>query len=283
LTIVIVAAMKADNLLARLLARGDIVSVEHGKLCVQSKSGITIPNDWLSQNTDQLLREAVTQLGQVALFYESYSTGNYGEHHSGGVTLQFGNLLTGEVSYVIFNAALTRARNRKEGKAGSPLQKGQFRVGERSHFCKFWQKSGLTLPPRLSSFHDYMGKLKGLAYIGEYTIDKRLNAASLRPLNITHERLLEAFNIIDLPYKCKTNSRQVPDSCQTRLPDKDFLQSQVHKGLQPFPTACEHNYETSNQGDTGTRRNVIPIDTYRKPEEQTKEEWLMDYGSDDAK
>jgi hypothetical protein len=274
--------MKGDNLLHQLLVRRDIVSIENGKLCLQSNSGNVVPCDWLSVKSDQLLREAVTQLGQTAFLYESYSTGNYGEHRASGLTLQFSNIASEDGSHVFFNVDLIRVRNSKKGKAGTLLPKGQFRVGKKSHFNKFWQKTGLKMPPRRSSFHDYMGKLKGLVFTGEYTKGERLNKATLQPLNIAHQQLLAAFNLSDMPYKPQTIPGQHPDNCHTTLPYKEIPESKTAQGLRPFSTTCECNYETSEQGDTGIRGKVIPIRIHKKPEDQTQEEWWVDYDSEDA-
>jgi hypothetical protein len=101
-------------------------------------------------------------------------------------------------------------------------------------------------------------------------------------LNITHRQLLHAFNCTDLPYNPQTPPRQQPDNIQTRFPDKELLEAQQP---QPFPTISttgEFSYGTSKQGSTGTRGKVIPIDTRIRPEDQSVDEWLRDYGSGDA-
>lgn len=87
-----------------------------------------------------------------AFRYEGYSAGRYEEHKSAGVTLRFTSVLTGETAYAIFNVDLTRKRTTVGGKAGAPLPAGEFRVGERSHFYKFWQGTGLPLPERMQRF-----------------------------------------------------------------------------------------------------------------------------------
>ncbi len=128
-----------------------------------------------------------------------------------------------------------------------------------------------------------MGNLKGLVFTGEYTRGERLDAATLHPLNITHCELLAAFNLATMPYRPQTTPIQYPDNSQTRLPYKDFLETQHSKGLQPISTTGESNCGTSNQGDTGTRGNVMPIRTAIRPEDQNTEEWWMDYDSEGAK
>lgn len=265
------------NLLGRLLARGDKVSIENGRLCVLPNSGNLVPHDWLSVKLDQLLCEAITQLGLTVFRYRSYSTGSYGEHLASGLTLQFCTLVSEEDSYVIFNVDLTRVRKSKNGRAGTPLPKGQFRAGERSHFYKFWKKSGLKMPCRLSSFHDYMGNLKGMLFTGNYKKDERLDAASLRPLSISYEQFLAAFNLTNMPCKPQTVTKQPPDNVHTKLPYKESLETQSSQGMRQLSTTCDYNYDTSNEGDTGARDNVILFTTSILPENQTTDEWLKDY------
>ncbi|MDG2272482.1 MAG: hypothetical protein P8L39_09265, partial [Halioglobus sp.] len=248
--------MKPRNLLQDLLTRGDIVSIENGRLSLLPASGKPVGSDWLSQHTDQLFEEALTRSSVTGLKYESYNTGRYGEHRAGGLTMQFYNMVTSENLHAIFNVNLDRARNSKHGKAGTPLPERQFRVGKKAHIYKFWLTTGLEIPPRLSSFHDYMGNLRQLLFTGGYKSGGRLECDTLCPLNITHRQLLHAFNCTDLPYNPQTPPRQQPDNIQTRFPDKKLLEAQQP---QPFPaisTTCEFSYGTSKQGSTGTRGKV---------------------------
>lgn len=271
--------MKVDNsLLRRLLTKGHIVSISDGMVCLETSSESLIPDDWLSENGDQLIIDAATILGVVALRYEAYSTGNYGEHRKGGLTLQFSEFASGSDSHVIFNADLTRVRNGKRGSSGSPLPKGQFRIGRKSHFYKFWKNTDLKIPPRLSSFHDYMGNLKQLVFTGEYGKGDRLDASTLRPLNVTHQQLVDAASLSNIPDNSRTTPGQTPDNCQTRSPYKETPEIQQSQGLRPFSTACKDNYGTSKQVDTDRSMNVITMHTHKRPIDQSTEEWLRDYG-----
>lgn len=275
--------MTSNNLLGRLIEKGDIVSIKNGELVIQPASGKEIPCGWLSENGDQLLREVVKLLGVTALKYESYSTGNYVDGRGPGITLQFNNMLREEDSYAIFNVYLHRARNNKAGKKGTQLPKGQFRVGRKSRFYQFWQRTGLKLAPRPSSFHDYMGNLKKMVFTGEYRKNEKLVGATLRPLNVTHAMLLSACNLYKLPYKPQTTHIQLPDNRHTSLPYKDFLEAQLPQGIQSNLATGESNHGISKQGDANTGVNVTPINTHKKPEDQTTEEWLMDYESEYTK
>lgn len=106
----------------------------------------------------------------------------------------------------MFNADLTRQRNTAAAKAGALLPKGQFRIGKRSHFYKFWMGTGLPFPRRLSAMHDYMGKLRSVMLTGLLT-DDRINAGSLVPVSLSTEQFRKAV----LPDKFRTISGQLPD------------------------------------------------------------------------
>ena len=116
------------------------------------------------------------------LRYLEYSSGLYGPGMHGGITLQFLQEDTGTQYYVIFNADVKRKRNTESHKAGTLLPKGRFSVGEKSAFYKFWLATGIAVPPRLSAFNDYIGKLKLLKYSAYVTSGKRLDAQSLKPI-----------------------------------------------------------------------------------------------------
>lgn len=119
------------------------------------------------------------------LEFESFSTGCYGVNY-GGVTLQFIDLATGENYYAIFNAELSGKRSTRRYQAGTRLPGKQFRISRRHLFYRFWRKTGLSVPPRLGAFHDYMGNLRKLQFSAELLADRpnRLNASSLQPLQI---------------------------------------------------------------------------------------------------
>ena len=61
-------------------------------------------------------------------------------------------MLSGQSVYAVFNADLTRQRNTTTAKAGALLPKGQFRIGKRSHFYKFWMGTGLPFSPAVGGY-----------------------------------------------------------------------------------------------------------------------------------
>lgn len=251
------------------------MSIERGQLVIQPASGKPVPPEWIAANTTRLCREVLMAVGMDAFEYTDYSTGHYGKTRSAGVTLRFVSVVSGQSAYAVFNADLTRQRNTASAKAGAPLPKGQFRIGKRSHFYKFWMGTGLSFPRRLSAMHDYMGKLRDILLTGALSGD-RVDAGSLAPISLSAAQLRSAI----LPDNYRTTSGQAPDNYRTRVPDKESATAQAPRGLQPNQTTCVANHENKL-----TRRceykapSNTPVPTHRPPQEQTMDEWLDAYSS----
>lgn len=156
---------------SRLLSRKAEVSIELGRLVVRQPNGEEVSQDFLKKYSLILRREILTALEIEAYEYRSYKTGYYGRSKHAGISLQFTSVIADESTYAIFNVGLTRIRTTNSGKAGSPLPKGHFIVTERGEFYKFWKSTALAIPKSLTSFHDYMGKLKGMLYTAILTED----------------------------------------------------------------------------------------------------------------
>ncbi|MCC6200014.1 MAG: hypothetical protein IT466_04480 [Moraxellaceae bacterium] len=255
----------------RLLARGDKVALIQGRLTITPASGKQPPSDWLAANRSKLITEAASMAGLLALEYIGYSVGNYSQKQAGGVTLQFCCMATGRSYYAIFNADTKRNRTTKTGKAGEPLPKDMFRVEKQSAFLGFWKSTGLPYH-RLSDIHDYMGNLRGLVYTAAIPNDERLDAKSIRPLDISTDLLLGQMTPLH-PDKPPTTSRQAPDNIPTRFPDKESPQSQTPQGLKPDSGAGGYRY-----GNTGIREHGDTA-IHTPPESQTDDEWLENYDS----
>ena len=264
-----------ECLTAKLLRRGDTVSIELGQLAIQPASGKPVPPEWISTNRARICREVLMSVGMDAFEYTDYSTGHYGKKRSAGVTLRFVSVVSGQSVYAVFNADLTRQRNTSTAKAGALLPKGQFRIGKRSHFYKFWMGTGLPFPRRLAAMHDYMGKLRSVLVTGSVTAD-RINAGSLVPLSLTADQFREAI----LPDNSRTRSGQLPDNSRTRVPDKEKATGQEPQGLQPIPATCASNHENKLiRKDEYKTIPYTPIDTPKPPQDQTVDEWLEAYSS----
>lgn len=259
----------AETLLGRLLDRGDEVALIRGRLIITPASGNQPPASWMAAHRRQLIAEAASMAGLLALDYIGYSVGNYGPKRAGGVTLQFCCMATGSEHYAIFNAHTQRSRTTKAGKAGEQLPKGQFRAGKQSAFVRFWESTGLPYH-RLSDFHDYMGKLSSMIYTAEIAVGDRLDALSVRPLDIS-TALLSGQKTPIHPDNSPTTSRQAPDNIPTRFPDKETRQAHTAQGFQPLQGTGQKRY-----GNTVIREHgytAIPT----PPEYQTNDEWLDDY------
>jgi len=204
------------------------------------------------------------------LRFDSYTIGHYGQHRSGGVTLQFICDTIGDNYYVIFNADLKRKRSTKNHKVGTPLPSGRFSVGRRSLFYKFWVSTGLPVPSRLSAFNDRMGKLKTFVFTANISKGKRLDAKSLMPL------LNDQSSVVPLANNIQTNVQQFSNKIQTRKANNDSLLEPENTGFQDNQTTRLNNYGISKQGTTDTRTPLSPITTTKQVREQTNQEWLDD-------
>lgn len=256
-------------LLTKLIKRGAGLSVEQGVIRIRPPNEDQRSADqWLAEHYDQLLIEILRATGQPAYRYVGYSTGCYGRYKAGGVTLQLIDTLTGEPVYCVFNVDVRRARTTRHGKRGSMLPPGHFTASKGSSFVLFWQRAGLALPSRLSAFHDCMGKLAPIAFVGETPEPGKLDKQRLCPLEITHEQLTEAADLLACsPDKRPTTSRQVPDNCPTSGPDKETPQRQQPRGIQPESGTCANHH--------GSRLTVTRLKGEPLPPEP--DPWLLEY------
>ncbi|MFL9711809.1 hypothetical protein [Methylobacillus sp. Pita1] len=206
-----------------------------------------------------------------AYSYQSFTTGRYGNQKFAGLTLQFDAIKSQGSPYTIFNVILTRARNSKSHKAGTPLPHNQFRVTKRCSFYKFWGSAGLKAPSRLGSFHDYMGNLKGRLFIAKLN-NERIKSDSLKPLCISASSIREA---VGLANKTQTSPKQMPDNCHTTMPNKDLPESQHSRAIQQHSATGENNYGNTVIRKRGAKGRLHSY--YTKPEEQPNAEWLKDY------
>ena len=263
------------QLAKKLIDRGDILEIINGRLSITAASGIEVPADWLSENQEKLAIEIIQQLKINPLVYLSYSAGKFNKGRYSGVQLQFEHLVSGKQAYCIFNAETTYSRGKKKGQ---PLPSKQFRVGKQSSFTKFWKNTCLDSPPRLSSFHDYMGNLKKLLFVARISHGEKLEKETLQPLNISFEQITAAF-CQDTPDISHTTAIQHPDKIHTSLPYNETFQSHTTQGLETKSTTGQISYGIWLQGNAVTRDNIIPINNHKKqPQEQSVDEWLADYG-----
>ena len=205
----------------------------------------------------------------INLRYVSRTMGNYVQTDAGGLTLQLICDDTGDDYHVYFNVDLVRQRDSKNHKKGSPLPKGHFTPGPKSHFMKMWRSTLLPAPKSLTSFHDCMGKLKSIKFKAETSKGMRLDAGTLRPMY--------------LPDNFLTTTRQVPDKKLITFPDKDINQTHTEASQDSIPTTCPNNYVISKQVSANTSNPITPIDDTKRVQSQTNEEWLDEYEEEWAK
>lgn len=255
----------------RILKRGNRVSMDHGVLSVTLTNGEPVKPSKLQEHEGSMVAEIAHKLGMEPLAYVGFSTGKFGSNGYPGVHLQF-ETLNGEDRYVIFNVVLKRSRNSSKAKAGSRYPGKQFAVSRGSHFYKFWTRTGIRHPKSLTVYHDYMGHLKGRYFMAELSGGVRLNAGSIMPITVSHDKLMSCF----LPDNVRTSSGQATDNIRITQPDKDFAPSQYQQGFQPVSTTGEQCHGISKQGDA-VQGMPNYIDITRRVQAQTTDEWLDDY------
>ncbi|MFO1368796.1 MAG: hypothetical protein U1F46_07350 [Marinagarivorans sp.] len=187
-----------NSVLGELLRRGDIVAVEGGRLMIQFASGERPTKPWLKQNRSQLIKDVARLTGREILEFCQYSTGRYrfgeraekAEKLISGVTLSYGDVLSGQTYRMCFNAELTYAKDTCKKQKGQELPKGRFRVKRRSSLITYWEKVGFSMPRRLSEFHEHLGKLSEVLITAEINNGVALDKSSCSPLELSHTYLL---------------------------------------------------------------------------------------------
>jgi len=267
------------SLVFKILSKGHDLSIVEGRLDIRSISRKPVPSDWLKKKKDQIIRELAVMLGIDLLVYVDYSTGCFDNRYP-GVNLQFQWILSLEGGYVNFNADLKRARSSESGKKGTPLPKGRFIVGKMNKFLKFWARTGLKLPPRLSSFHDYMGNLKQLIFVADIIDGEKLDKDSIEPFNISASKVSERFR--ELTDNIHTTRKQSTYNTQTRFPDKRSSESPNTTDLEKDSATGSFNYGIRSTGNASIRDNInLSKPSKKPPPEQTIDEWRADYDKGD--
>ena len=175
----------------------------------------------------------------LKLEYQGYTVGHYSNHRYSGVTLQFIDVETGAQYYAIFNAELTYSRGgTKSGKAykkGDRLPDKQFRVSKNHALYKFWLSTGLKLPRRIASLHDYMGNLKALMFTADIAHGEKLKNDTLK---VVHSHIVDGHHTDTT----RTPYGQATDNTRTRVTDKETKQSNVPQGIEPNLTTGKNNH-----------------------------------------
>lgn len=275
-----------NQLLIELLRRDDKLSINNGVIEIQPNSGKPVPDAWITDNGHLLMRQ-LCKLTLIPMFeYVGHSVGEFGINSDSqdkkdrkgfsGLCLQFADIVTGEDACLIFNVDTKRKRDTRYGKKGSNLPKGQFNVGVRSSFYKFWTINDFPLPRRRSSFHDVLGKLKGYCFTGEVLSNNRFKDKKLTLTSITSEQILGSYQQYFISKQSAIYQQQL-SNYQATYPSSDVSQSFEYKGLQSNLTTEGVSYGISNQGGAELSNVIALHKQSKRPEEQSDEEWYSDY------
>ena len=194
------------------------------------------------------------------LKYKSFTTGRYDKNRFPGITLQFVSEQDMCPYHTHFNVDLNRKRKSGKYKKGDPLPGNRFSVTPNHGFYKFWLKTGLAIPPRLSAFNDYMGKLKQFTFIGEIKKDNRLISSSISVM------------AIDLSNSTLTNNEQLPNNLPTKYSNNHFAQNMETSNLDEFFSTCENCHDISTQVTTLYDNNLSQLLTPIKQDKDLSEE-----------
>jgi hypothetical protein len=269
--------------LARFLGAGGRVAIQAGRLRILSTGNAEASSRGISLHALDLVSDVSRSLGMLALQYQGYRTGRFDKGRAPGVYLSFMDVSTGEIFYTIFNASLVRERRSSKGRKGDPLPHGHFSPPPAGAFMSFWKRTGLKLPRSRTSFHDYMGNLRPIFFTA--TTDNapyRLDKGTICPLVVDESAINKLHLGGDSPDSCRIAHGQTADSSRISIPDKRSPRAQCLRGTQEIVTteACYRGLRLN--GSVETRGvSIVPTPGKTRPQDQTCEEWLEDYGCDD--
>lgn len=260
-----------------LLERGDNIAIETGRLIIKPASGVTVPGTWFKDNEIVIVTEICKQIGFAAFSYIDYSTGNYRKQGGGqGITLQLLNLIDDTEAYCIFNCDLTRSRSTRFGKKGAPLPNGQFRPAKGSNFLKFWKTTRLYNRDS-SSYHNHMSGLKKLLLTGEINKqDGRIRNSTLVPMNISLDKIKEAFLHSNHTGNLRVNHGEVTGNSRGRPTGNESLQPHCSQGIEQNKTKGDSHYDKRLKGKAVVTNTS---NDNRTPETQSTDDWLNDYST----
>lgn len=284
--------MSRADLCHSLLARGDTVSIQCGRLVIQPASGNPVPPEWLAEHGESITKAILAACERYGFRYLKHSTGRFGGGRYPGVALQLVELLTGEQVCAVFNAKLNRERTTRAGGKGEPLPPGQFRIGDGHALWKLWRACGLPEPRRRSELYEVMHKLDGVLLQGDKRerAQSKLIATSVTVLNIGTDQIRSAFGIgyaRQLVGKESASARQLVGKSSATVVGKEIAKTLV-------PSCLEAN---SNRVFSEPRNKQEVIKEARKQETPTYasasveivstgdpecDEWLADYNRRDA-
>lgn len=251
------------------------LAITHGQLSFTKNLASSVQLEYLCDNRIEI-EKAILQVCRLTAF----RIGNYGERSRPGIHTSFINVLTNDTYFSIFNVERIRSRNTAAGKKGAPLKGKRFYITPNFALFKMWQSTELKIPP-LSDFSRYMGNLKPVLFTANFNhkeIVNKMQASTIRPINISSKALKEVFNIKSV------NTNQHINNPSTSYVNKELHEHIATKGIESNLTTCIGNYDNKLIGKKEVKYRTIPIlkdntqhSTSKTPQEQSHSEWLLDY------
>ena len=284
-----------------LINRGDVISITNGKLNIIPNSGKAVPEKWLQDNKDCLLKQICVVAQQPIYQFIFFGVGRYKGLYD-GIHMNFTDLKFHKDYYTIFNVSLNRKtkHGRLTGKRFNPPAQGAL--------LKFWNRSNLPKPRRPSELYKKINMMKNYLWQAEVDEGNYLDKKSLRLAIITHKQILDGIsggvsaaregqssgvmvspNSDSLSGQNKEASiggNELPNNHICQGIDKDqttCIDNYGHNEPRALTTTGFNNYDISNQGSAVRGNAFPPIESLEegkkaKPQDQTNIEWLDDYG-----
>ena len=255
-------------LTSKLIARGDYVAIEEGLPVVKPASGKPVPNEWLRENSDTLIKEILDLTDCPAYRFTRHTTGTDPKYTSDRLTLWFCSVRTGLEVLTHFNVDIKRKRNIPKNKAGSKLPDGKFTPQPHSRFIRWWRNLKLPTPRYRSEYHEKLHLLKPLLITGTTYIARkdevRFQDKNIEFLSIDYERIKLSVIHRELVGKSPVTHREL-------IGNND---------REAAPSTLD-NIRVTDNSECGTntvrlKNNAISM-TNKAPKEQTTDEWLCDY------
>jgi len=272
--------MKTDGsyMLRKLLARGDQVYIQKGRLVIQPGSGKAVQDEWFAQNETELITSILLVTCRNAYYYQDYSAGNFGGGRYPGISMSFVELNTFGTVYCCYNAELTRTRNSKYGRKGQPLKIGQFHPPTSGKFVKTWRSLGMEMPRRISEFHEKMSSLKGILFSLSIGSGSKVDKDKISTLEIPFELIHLALHGEGSSGNHSAKHRQPIGNSSAKVFGKEVDVSEEMRGSERISTACDKHHETSHQGTSYQEDDISLSSDLVK--DMSNDDWVDRYSAE---
>jgi hypothetical protein len=206
-------------LLKDLIQQGNHVFLEAGKLVVVTPSGEPASDNWLKENSGQLIAEILTVTDTHGYRFIYHTTGMNPNHREGRVTLWFANITTEQNAVIHFTAKVTRSRNGK-GKSGEKLINKKFTPPKHGSFTKFINGLGIEKPRSLSEWRRKLPLLKNQVFAGDIAIghnqQDKFYKKIIYPVNVSEGQIKQALTSTDLAGNARVTRGEAEDNARLR-------------------------------------------------------------------